>query len=174
MRLKNNMKRKSVMFLLLLMPFMGAEATTLTFGAKFTQRNPIDMDPKGPSLGDYVPGSGDLYDKNRQVIGTFNVISTVTNLNATNSSVTRWVNAKYAFGSGYDSINIDGAETFETATGLPAQNHTLHYSVTGGTGKYDGARGSCVVARVNETDFVTVCKFSSMKHTFPDPSKIQW
>ena len=149
-----------------------AEAiTTLQFAAKFEQRRSIDIDPTGPSLGDEFPGSGLLVDSKKNTIGTFNVISFITRINA--NSVNRWVEAQYAFGSGSDSINIEGDQEFEF-TGFPEKNYTEHFAISGGTGKYAGARGECVVALVNDTDYVVVCKFNSIKLTFPDPSTIKW
>ncbi len=149
-----------------------AEAiTTLQFAAKFEQRNPIDIDPPGPSLGDGFPGSGVLLDAKKNKIGTFDVVSYITRINA--NSVNRWVQAQYSFGSGSDSINIEGDQEFEF-TGFPVKKKTEHFAVSGGTGKYSGARGECVVALVNDTDYVVVCKFDSIKLTFPDPSTIKW
>jgi hypothetical protein len=149
-----------------------AASFTLSFGSKFVDRKVMDMDPVGPSLGDYVPGNGIIFDVKKQQLGTFNVLSTVTTL--TSNSVIRWVNNKYQFGDGTDSINIQGAEEFETATGLPVQGHVLHYAIAGGTGKYAGARGACVVARVSDTDFTTICKGTTMKMTFPNPTALGW
>ena len=59
-----------------------------------------------------------------------------------------------------DSILISGAEVFTKELGLPFLNRPLYYAVVGGTGKYTGANGECLVHRTGENDFTTTCTFT--------------
>lgn len=157
-------KRLSL-FCYLALFWMGyAEAVTLSF--KPIQRNEdrtvIDLGLPGPSLGDGVLGHGIINDLQGKAIGNFEFISFVTDKRA--ESDIRWLQAQYAFGE--DSILIEGAQEFMADDGKPVLNLPSSYSVTGGTGKYNGARGACRVIRVNESDFHITCKFNTIKMKF--------
>lgn len=154
-----------ILALLMTFSWIGlAEAVTLTFKAQYIDREPLDLGSPGSSLGDTVPGNGSLLDLQGNVIGSFEVSATVTHKKA--DSEVRWVHAEYAFGDGTDSINIEGAEEFLTPTGSPALNRPLHYAVSGGTGRYAGARGECLVKRIADNDFITTCKFRTIRIRF--------
>ena len=138
-----------------------AEAVTLTFKPlqNNNERQVIDLGAPGPSVGDSILGHGIINDLSGKNIGYFEFISFVTDKTA-NSDI-RWLHAQYAFGN--DSILIEGAQEFMPNGGKAALNLPSSFAVTGGTGKYAGARGECRVIRMTENDFHTACKFQTIK-----------
>ncbi len=135
-----------------------AEAVTLTFKPvqKNDDRQVIDLGAPGSSVGDSILGHGIINDLSGNAIGYFESASFVTEKSA--HSDVRWVHAQYAFGD--NSILIEGAHEFMSSGDQAA------FAVTGGTGKYAGARGECRVIRITDNDFHTVCKFQTIKIKF--------
>jgi len=154
-------QRLLLTFVLTLSSVGFAEAVTLTFKPvqKNDDRQMIDLGAPGPSTGDSILGHGIINDLSGREIGYFEFISFVTDKTA-NSDI-RWLHAQYAFGN--DSIVIEGAQEFMPNGGKAALNLPSSFAVTGGTGKYAGARGECRVIRITENDFHTACKFQSIK-----------
>jgi hypothetical protein len=136
------------------------EMISISFQSNFNDRQVMDMGGEGSTLGDYVNGNGDLLDESGQVIGQFDVSS--QNTRSTESAEGRIVTAEYQFGDGADSFIIQGAEQFETDGGLPALDRPLTYAVVGGTGKYFGANGECLVHRRQDA-YTTECTFLVIK-----------
>ena len=136
------------------------EMISLTLQSNFDDRQVMDTGEDGSTLGDYVNGNGDLLDESGQVIGQFDMTSHTTGV--TETSETRMVIAEYQFGDGADSFLIQGAEQFETDGGLQASDRPLAYAVIGGTGKYMGANGECLVHR-REAAFSIECTFLVVK-----------
>jgi hypothetical protein len=141
-----------------------AEAVTLTFKPiqKNDEREVFDNGAPGPSTADSILGHGIINDLSGKEIGHFHFVSFVTEKRP-NAEV-RWLHAQYAFGN--DSILIEGARDFMPNNGKAVINLPTNFPVTGGTGKYAGARGECRVIRVTDSDFHTVCKFQTIKSKF--------
>lgn len=134
------------------------DTVEISFQSKFNERAVMDASETGSSLGDYIPGSGDLLDADGAVIGQFDVHSFVTR--TLDDAEGRLVTAEYSFGEeGADSFIIMGAEHFLVDGGLPDPNRLLSYAVVGGTGIYNGANGQCNVQRTDEI-FTTDCVFT--------------
>jgi hypothetical protein len=157
-------QRLLLSFILTISSIGFAEAVTLTFKPvqKNDARQIIDLGDAGPSVGDSILGHGVINDLNGKEIGNFEFVHFVTDKKP-NSEI-RWVHAQYAFEN--DSILIEGARDFMPNNGKAALNSPSSYAVTGGTGKYAGARGECRVIRVTENDFHTVCKFNTIHIKF--------
>jgi hypothetical protein len=157
-------QRLLLSFILTISSIGFADAITLTFKPlqNNNERQLIDLGAQGPSLGDSILGHGIINDLTGKEIGYFEFISFVTDKTA-NSDI-RWLHAQYAFGN--DSILIEGAQEFMPNGGKAALNLPSSFAVTGGTGKYAGARGECRVIRVTENDFHTVCKFNTIHIKF--------
>ena len=136
------------------------EMISISFQSNFNDRQVMDMGGEGSTLGDYVNGNGDLLDESGQVVGQFDTTSHTTGV--TETSETRMVIAEYQFGDGADSFLIQGAEQFEKDTGLPALDRPLTYAVVGGTGKYFGANGECLVHRRQDA-YAIECTFLVIK-----------
>lgn len=136
------------------------EMISLTLQSHFADRQVMDAGEEGSTIGDYVNGNGDLLDESGQVIGHFDTTSHTTGV--TETSETRMVIAEYQFGEGADSFLIQGAEQFEKDTGLAASDRPLTYSVVGGTGKYFGANGECLVHRRQDA-YTIECTFLVIK-----------
>jgi|LakMenEpi03Aug12_release.lakeMendotaPanAssembly.Ray.scaffolds.fasta_scaffold664982_1 hypothetical protein len=137
--------------------------TTLKFKSKYDGRHVIDLGDSGTSIGDLTAGHGNVFAINGDVIGRFYVYTISTK--ESSSSEVKYVNAEYAFGDGLDTINIMGSGEY-TPGGLAALNRPLYFAISGGTGKYSGARGVCEVARMNDGDHIVTCKFSAMRIKF--------
>lgn len=133
----------------------------MTFKSKVLNREKFDLGAVGASIGDQVIGNGDVLDINNNVIGTVEYEGLVTRINK--DTEIRWLQAEYGFGDGSDSILMEGAEEFESPTGLPVLNRPQNFPITGGTGKYFGANGQCSVYRPDGLNFVTKCQFSVLK-----------
>ena len=132
----------------------------LSFKSSFMDCKAESTGSGGSNMAHTVAGHGKLINESGKEMGTFNVTSTVTGETA--DSETRFVNAEYSFGAqGMDSILISGAEVFTKELGLPFLNRPLYYAVVGGTGKYTGANGECLVHRTGENDFTTTCTFTT-------------
>ncbi len=151
-------------FILLISSVGFAEAVTITFKPiqKNDEREVVDLGALGPSTGDSILGHGIINDLNGREIGNFEFVSFVTDKRS--DAEVRWLHAQYAFGN--DSILIEGARSFMPNNGKAALNLPSSYAVTGGTGKYAGARGECRVIRITDNDFHTVCKFQTLKIKF--------
>lgn len=156
------LKKTLLIILLAFYSYGFAEAVTLTFKPvqKNDDRQVIDLGVPGPSLGDSILGHGIINDLHGKEIGYFEFISFVTD-KRTDSEI-RWLNAQYAFGP--DSILIEGAQTFMANNGKAPLNVPSGYAVTGGTGKYSGAKGECRVVRVADGDFNIICKFTALRN----------
>ena len=130
--------------------------------AKSVEREVLDTGTQGSSGGDLVAGFGDLLDSDGQVIGHFDVVTTVNRI--MEGADGRFVQAEYSFGpEGADSFIIIGAEQFATDGGLPPVERPATYAVTGGTGIYKGANGQCDVFRNDDPKAFTTtvnCSFS--------------
>ena len=133
----------------------------LTFKSRVINREKIDLGAPGGSLGDMVLGNGEVLDLNNNVIGGVEYQGIVTHL--TPMTEQRWLQSEYYFGDGTDSILMEGAEEFETPSGLPVPNRPQMFAVTGGTGKYFGASGQCSATRPDGLNFVTKCQFSAIR-----------
>lgn len=133
----------------------------LTFKSRVINREKFDLGAPGGSLGDMVIGNGEVLDLSDNVIGAVEYQGLVTHVN--NVTEIRWLQSEYSFGDGADSILMEGAEEFETPSGLPVLNRPQNFPVTGGTGKYFGASGQCSVYRPDGLNFVTKCQFSVLK-----------
>lgn len=138
--------------------------TTLQFRTKYADRLVVDLGASGASMGDLVTGHGDVMGLKGDVIGAFYVY-TLTTWEKGGTEV-KFVKAEYAFGDGIDTFNIEGVGEYVYPNGLAALNRPLYFAVTGGTGKYSGARGGCQVERITNTDHVVTCKFTTMKIKF--------
>lgn len=138
-----------------------SQLTELSFKSKIVNREVIDIGKIGGSLGDMVIGNGDVMDLNGNIIGAVEYQGVVSHINA--DSEIRWLQSEYAFGDGTDSIGMEGAEEFQTPSGLPVLNRPQIFAVTGGTGKYFGANGQCLVHRTEGNNFITTCQFSTLK-----------
>ena len=140
----------------------GAPMVSLSFQAKSVEREVLDTGTQGSSGGDLVAGFGDLLDSDGQVIGHFDVVTTVNRI--MEGADGRFVQAEYSFGpEGADSFIIIGAEQFATDGGLPPVERPATYAVTGGTGIYKGANGQCDVFRNDDPKAFTTtvnCSFS--------------
>jgi hypothetical protein len=136
------------------------EMISLTLQSNFDDRQIMDTGEDGSTLGDYVNGNGDLLDESGQVIGQFDTTSHTTGV--TETTETRMVIAEYQFGDGADSFLIQGAEQFQTDDGLPVLDRPLTYAVIGGTGKYFGANGECLVHRRQDA-YTIECTFLAIK-----------
>jgi hypothetical protein len=136
------------------------EMISLTLQSNFDDRQIMDTGEDGSTLGDYVNGNGDLLDESGQVIGQFDTTSHTTGV--TETTETRMVIAEYQFGDGADSFLIQGAEQFQTDDGLPVLDRPLTYAVIGGTGKYFGANGECLVHRRQDA-YTIECTFLTIK-----------
>ena len=141
-----------------------AEAVTLTFKPKITNWEAIDLGSPGSSLVDLDAGNGVILDLKGNEIGIFDFQSTLTN-NKSNSEI-RWLNAQYTFNDSLDSIIIQGRAEQRSDTKLPKQDIPQYYAITGGTGKYSGAKGVCKVVMVATKDWVNTCKFQAFKIKF--------
>lgn len=141
-----------------------AEAVKLTFKPvqKNDEREVVDNGAPGASTADSILGHGIINDLGGKEIGHFHFVSFVTEKRP--DAEVRWLHAQYAFGN--DSILIEGARDFMPNNGKAVLNLPSSYPVTGGTGKYAGARGECRVIRVTDNDFHTVCKFQTIKIKF--------
>ena len=140
------------------------EAVTLSFKPQVLEREIVDEGLPGASLGDLIVGNGTIFNKIGEQVGTFQYSHIVTDQNA--DAEVRWVSATYAFGDDLDSITIQGSVKFLKDNGLTVQGKKIYYAVTGGTGKYAGARGACQVARVDDDDYVTTRKFLALNIKF--------
>lgn len=140
----------------------GTSMVTLSFQAKSIVREVIDTGAEGSSHGDMVAGHGELLDAEGQIIGEFDVVTTVNR--TLDSADGRFVKAEYSFGAeGADSFLITGAEQFATDGGLPAVERPATYAVIGGTGIYKGANGQCDVFRNEDPNAFTTtvnCSFA--------------
>jgi hypothetical protein len=136
------------------------ESVTTSFHAHFNDRQYVDLGAAGGSLGDEIPSDGDLTDADGNVIGTFDTNGVTTRV--TSTSETRFITAQYTFGDGSDSFVIEGAQPFETGGGQAKVNNPLHYAVVGGTGKYMGANGECLVKHLDK-DYAVECTFWVIK-----------
>ena len=141
-----------------------AEAITLTFKEKISNWEAIDLGPPGSSLVDLDAGNGILLDLTGKEIGIFDFQSALTN-NKANAEV-RWLNVQYTFNNGLDSIIIQGRAEQRSDTKLPNQDIPQYYAITGGTGKYAGAKGVCKVVMVANKDWVNTCKFQALRIKF--------
>lgn len=128
----------------------------VSFSASFTERTVIDGGVTGPSHGDYIPGSGDLRNSDGEVIGEFQVVSFVTG--TTDELQGRVLLAEYSFDGGIDSLVIAGAGVSPPGDEV-LTDRTYTYPVSGGTGKYAGARGECSVTR-KDPDYDVKCRVS--------------
>ena len=133
----------------------------LTFKSRLINREKIDLGAPGGSMGDMVIGNGDVLDLNDNIIGGVEFQSIVTHLTPTTEQ--RWQQSENFFGDGTDSILMEGAEEYETPSGLPVPNRPQMFSVTGGTGKYFGANGQCIFTRTDGLNFVKKCQFSVLR-----------
>lgn len=140
----------------------GTSMVTLSFQAKSIAREVIDTGAEGSSHGDLVAGHGELLDADGQVIGEFDVVTTVNRI--LDGADGRFVEAEYSFGAeGADSFLITGAEQFATDGGLPDVERPASYAVIGGTGIYKGANGQCDVFRNEDPNAFTTtvnCSFA--------------
>lgn len=143
----------------------GESMVTLSFQAKSVERELLDTGIKGSSHGDLVAGYGDLLDSDGQLIGHFDVLTTVDRV--TEVADDRFVQAEYSFGNeGIDSILISGAEQFPKDGAPPTMKRPAVYAVTGGTGIYKGAHGQCDVFRNEDPKAFTTtvnCSFAVLK-----------
>ncbi|MFZ4497169.1 MAG: hypothetical protein ACOYN7_06935 [Candidatus Nanopelagicales bacterium] len=143
----------------------GSPMVSLSFQAKSIEREVLDTGAQGSSHGDLVAGFGDLLDSDGQVIGHFDVVTTVNRI--MEGADGRFVQAEYSFGAeGADSFLISGAEQFATDGGLPPVKRPATYAVTGGTGIYKGANGQCDVFRNDDPKAFTTtvnCSFSVLE-----------
>lgn len=133
-----------------------SDTVSLSFQARFSDREVTDLGEEGSSIGDYVDGNGVLLDSAGAVIGNFDVSSWTTG--SSTGTETRMLMAEYEFGTGADSFMIQGAEPFLIDGGLPAVDRPSTYAVIGGTGTYMGADGECLVHR-REDAFEVDCTF---------------
>jgi hypothetical protein len=170
MKLNHQALLAIVLFLLLGVDAAGAKSLTarlkpnlieLTFKSRVINREKIDLGVPNASMGDMVLGNGEILDLNNKVIGSVEYQGIVTRTNQTTEQ--RWLQSEYSFGVGTDSILMEGAEEFETPSGLAVLNRPHIFSVTGGTGKYFGASGQCSVSRPDGLNFITKCQFSVLK-----------
>lgn len=133
----------------------------LVFTTHVNEREVIDLGKPGDSLGDRVIGNGDILDLDGKKIGVVEYQSVVSHLKK--GTLFRWLHAEYAMGDGTDSIIIEGAEEFESSSGLQVLNRPQTYAVTGGTGLYFGANGQCSSVRPDGLNFAIQCVFSVLK-----------
>lgn len=140
----------------------GPSMVTLSFQAQSVAREAIDIGAEGSSHGDLIAGHGDLLDDGGQIIGQFDVVTTVNRI--LDGADGRFVEAEYSFGAeGADSFLITGAEQFATDGGLPDVERPASYAVIGGTGIYKGANGQCDVFRNEDPNAFTTtvnCSFA--------------
>ena len=136
----------------------------LSFMSKVNSREVIDIGKPGSSMGDIVVGNGDVLNLSGTIIGAVEYLGTVTHIKQ--ESEFRWLHSEYYFGDGTDSIIIEGAEEFQTPSGLPVANRPQIFAVTGGTGIYYGANGECSAKRTDAMNFVTTCQFSVLKSPY--------
>ena len=73
----------------------GAPMVSLSFQAKSVEREVLDTGTQGSSGGDLVAGFGDLLDSDGQVIGHFDVVTTVNRI--MQGADGRFVQAEYSF-----------------------------------------------------------------------------
>ena len=143
----------------------GTSMVTLSFQTKSVTREVIDTGPKGSSHGDLVAGHGELLDTDGEIIGQFDVVTTVNRI--LDGADGRFVEAEYSFGvEGADSFLITGAEQFATDGGLPVVKRPATYAVIGGTGIYKGANGQCDVFRNEDPKAFTstvTCSFAVLE-----------
>jgi hypothetical protein len=141
-----------------------AEAVTLHFKERITQWEPIDLGATGSSLVDLDAGNGILLDLKGNPIGTMDFQSVLTNIKAISEN--RWLNVQYNFRDGLDSIIIQGIAEQQSDTGLQTKDTPYYYAITGGTGKYAGAKGVCKVVRETDAEWINTCKFQVLKIKF--------
>jgi hypothetical protein len=107
--------------------------TTLQLQAKETGGMPINVGPKGPSVGDQFLGHGVLADAAGHSAGRFQM-------------VTQLVSGNGRHGAEQGSFTLYLADGEIAVTGGHATTSRFTLPVVGGTGRYAGARGTLAVA----------------------------
>lgn len=135
-----------------------AGSTRLTLKSHNTDRADLHLSPKSPSIGDEIAADGEFTGPDGAVIGHFELTSFVTREAAGREQ--RIMIGEYNFGDGGDAIMIMGANDYPSGGGLP--DKPLRFAVTGGVGKYAGARGQCKDT-LNGSEFTLECDLTGVK-----------
>jgi hypothetical protein len=124
------------------------KSSTLQFDSVPTDRKLVDNSEPGASIGDALLSNGELKNDTGDVIGRFSMHASTTLILPGREE--RFLNIEYEFSDG-DAIEAQGSNDYPltNSSGQPtADGHgddTLILGIIGGTGKYDTARGSCVL-----------------------------
>lgn len=119
------------------------KGTTIRLKAKSVDEAQVDTGPAGPSLGDQVVFTDDLYLR-KQKVGTVDGLCTVTRL-AEPTTIVCLVNATV---DGAGQISHQGTVYLTAAGELPSR---FVLPIVGGTGDFVGAEGQTKLMPRNET-----------------------
>jgi allene oxide cyclase len=108
--------------------------TVLRFAVRFSDHYVVDVPPAGKNaddvgLGDYAVFSDELLDRKGRVVGTEGGSGLITKVSATEAQV-------------FFTLAIQLPHGQITASGLSSPAPSKQLALTGGTGRYVGARGS--------------------------------
>jgi hypothetical protein len=121
-------------------------STSLQFDVVPTERQVIDEDPAGASMGDSLSSNGDLRDDSGAVIGRYAMHGFTAQVMPGREE--RFLNIEYEFADG-NALEAQGSNDYPLtmSSGQPTTDghadDTLILGIVGGTGTYDTARGHC-------------------------------
>jgi hypothetical protein len=122
------------------------KSSSLQFDVVPTERQVVDEDPAGASMGDSLSSNGDLTNDSGALIGRYAMHGFTAQVMPGREE--RFLNIEYEFSNG-DALEAQGSNDYPltTSSGQPTTDghadDTLHLGIVGGIGKYDTARGSC-------------------------------
>jgi hypothetical protein len=119
------------------------ERTTLTVSTKTREQKVVDLGPQGPSHGDLRVVNAPLYDENaKERIGRFDLFCVLTDPADESSEKAHMAECTYTYTLPGGEISAQGVTPLPK---LPEPPPRVVDAVSGGTGKYVGARGEVEV-----------------------------